>query len=138
MRDDVKLSRGRRFAVYFLRWFGLLTISSVFFQGLNSNSYSPIQMGIISITSFLFVTPITALLYWLMKAKLEFTIKNKNKVKEANVYSGRFYVGLFISLCYLGGCIFVILLVAVNSSESLNDALLITFFIQIVQDILVN
>jgi len=58
----------------------MIATSSLFFKGLNENAYSAIQIIIVSILSFILVTPINLVLICLLKNE-ETRYKNIMKLK---------------------------------------------------------
>jgi len=139
LRYDLKLSRPRRFLIYFLRVLGLMTVTSLFYQQIKSDSLSPVQIILTSIASFIFVMPFTIILTCLFKERKKRTSINRRKREKADKRAKcKFWSGVIVSFIYCGLCCFTILLVGLNNSATLNKLMMITFVIQIAQDILLN
>mmetsp|Transcript_29610 Transcript_29610/g.27059 ORF Transcript_29610/g.27059 Transcript_29610/m.27059 type:complete len:118 (-) Transcript_29610:274-627(-) len=63
-----------------MRWYGLLAITTTFFEVMNSAGYSPMQVIIVTVTSFLFVTPISLVMKCLYKPSKKKEDENKKKI----------------------------------------------------------
>jgi hypothetical protein len=141
LRNDSQLTRPVRFVQYCLRWLGVLAVTSIFFRSMSGKSYSFVQIVIVSTFSFLFVTPISILLQWLLtRPKVEITrrkhmVGGKDKPHQSN---SKFFGGVALAIFYGLISIMLILLIAVNSPQEVNDDLLSGFFIQFAQDIFLN
>lgn len=138
LRRDKKISRPVRFMLYFLRWYGVLTTTTLFFQALSMKEFNLFQVIIVSLISFILVTPITLLLTCLF-TYMPPSSKFKSQVMEyKRKFNRRWRLGLVLSGLYFIGAVLCILLVCVNNSEEFNGGLVKAFLIQVGQDMLIN
>jgi len=129
---STEITRAKRVIIYTLRWFGLIFVDTLFLKAMGAKNYAGGHVVLVTIFSFPFAIPIPILLEWLLKSKSQFPVSKTN----ATPY--KVILGYLACVCYAVLTIILTLFICSNSSRSLNNALLITFFIQFILDIFVN
>jgi len=137
-RYDLKISRGARSTIYFLRMLTMLAIAAVFFQAWNSNgSVNYANLLIICIFSVIVLAIIT-FVFTLMLSNNRTYIHPRDTDGKSGQSMTKIILSIIVVLVYVAGMLTIILYLPQMFTSDVVMAIIVSFIVQLAQDILLT